>query len=110
MLGLPLSDVTDSPLVVWPGSHAIIADAFRTAFQGVAPRSYSDIDVTDIYQKARQEVFQTCRRVEVPARLGEATLMHRHLIHGVAPWDGPAQDEGRIVAYFRPLVAAGDWL
>ncbi len=108
ILGLPLSDVTDSPLVVWPGSHRVIATAFARAYDGIGPAAYGDLDVTEVYQAARREVFETCQRVELPARRGEATLLHRHLIHGVAPWgDG---GEPRPIAYFRPLIDPMDWL
>ncbi len=108
ILGLPLSDVADSPLVVWPGSHHIMGAAFRAAFAGVAPADYGDCDVTEIYQSARREVFARCPRVEVPVKLGEATLLHRHLIHGVAPWG--AGIAPRPIAYFRPHIPPCDWL
>jgi hypothetical protein len=58
-------------------------------------------------------VFRRCRRVDLPARPGEATLLHRLTIHGVAPWaeGAEAPPEGRIVAYFRPLMArVSDWI
>ncbi len=108
ILGLPLADAADSPLVVWRGSHKIMQAAFARAFDGIDPASWGDVDVTEIYQDARREVFKTCARVALPARMGEATLLHRHLIHGVAPWgDGAAP---RPIAYFRPLIAPQDWL
>lgn len=112
VLGLPLNDASGSPLVVWPGSHRIMARAFATAFAGHLPDRWGEIDVTDIYQAARREVFATCPRVKLPARPGEATLLHRHLIHGVAPWgQGDTPPEGRVIAYFRPLLAdPADWL
>lgn len=108
VLGLPLSDVAASPLVVWPGSHRIITSVFRDAFEGVAPHNYGDLDVTEIYQSARKRVFEDCPRVEMPAKKGEATLLHRHLIHGVAPWSGGAGV--RAIAYFRPLIDPQHWL
>ena len=40
-------------------------------------------------------------------------LLHRLTIHGVAPWAEAAEapPEGRIVAYFRPLMASvQDWI
>ena len=110
ILGLPLNAVDSAPLVVWPGSHEIMGAAFRARFHRIAPEDWGDEDVTEAYQAARRAVFETCAPVVVRMRPGQAVEMHRHLIHGVAPWEGPAQDDGRIVAYFRPLVPAGDWL
>lgn len=111
ILGIPLNEATASPLVVWPGSHVIIKDAFAAAFAGHDPETWGDLDVTDVYQAARRRVFAECERVVVPAHVGQVTALHRHLIHGVAPWDGTAPDEGRMIAYFRPLLAdVRDWL
>lgn len=108
ILGLPLSDVRDSPLVVWQGSHLIMQAAFARAYADVPEAEMGDLDVTDIYQAARREVFETCNRVEVPAKAGEATLLHRHVVHGVAPWgDGRAP---RPIAYFRPTIRPKCWL
>ncbi len=112
ILGLPLNEADGSPMVVWVGSHVIVRNAFAKAFDGIAPDAWGDVDVTDIYQSARREVFDTCERVLLPAKPGEATLLHRHVVHGVAPWDdAPEIKEGRIIAYFRPEVAAmAEWL
>jgi Phytanoyl-CoA dioxygenase (PhyH) len=115
ILGLPLNEASPdaAPLVVWEGSHRIMQAALKTALAGHPPQNWGEVDITEAYQAARAKVFSTCRRVELPARPGEATLLHRHLIHGVAPW-GPgasAPTEGRIVAYFRPVMAAvADWV
>lgn len=56
---------------------------------------------------ARHEVFATCRRVALPGRPGEAVLLHRLLVHGVAPWEEGARapSGARVVACFRPLLA-----
>ncbi len=110
ILGLPLNPVAASPLVVWERSQQIIRDAFIKVYQGVAPHSYGDIDITDIYQAARREVFAKCKRVPIRAAPGEVILLHRHLLHGVAPWDGVSETEGRMIAYFRPTVAPAVWL
>ncbi|MEL6570243.1 MAG: hypothetical protein AAFQ64_01195 [Pseudomonadota bacterium] len=112
VLGLPLNVATGSPLVVWRGSHAIVKRAFQGAFAGIAANDWGDTDVTDTYQAARRKVFETCERVELPALPGEATLLHRHVVHGVAPWgEGTAPPEGRMIAYFRPMVGeTADWL
>jgi len=44
---------------------------------------------------------------------GEAYLVHRFALHGVAPWDEDAKagPDGRMIAYFRPeLPDRGLWL
>ena len=108
ILGLALNDSDQSPLVVWPGSHRIMAEAFAKAFAGVPTDAWGDVDVTDAYQAARRAVFATCQRTEITTRPGEAILLHRQLLHGVAPW---GQGAGiRMIAYFRPQIAAADWL
>jgi hypothetical protein len=115
ILGLPLNDcgAGASPLVVWEGSHLLMADALRRAFAGHRAAEWGQFDVTDAYRAARAEVFRTCRRIEVPVRPGEATLLHRHLIHGVAAWaeGAEAPAEGRMIAYFRPQMASvAEWI
>lgn len=110
IIGMALNEATASPLVVWEGSHLIMQSAFTKAFEGVAPRSYGDVDVTDVYHEARREVFESCARLEIPTVVGEAVILHRHLIHGVARWDGHAPVEGRMIAYFRPLIDPAAWL
>jgi hypothetical protein len=115
ILGLPLTpaDPGASPLVVWEGSHLILRDALAAALAPHPPAAWGGIDITDAYIAARARCFAACPRVELPARPGEATLLHRHLLHGVAPWaDGArAAPEGRIVAYLRPLMrSVADWL
>lgn len=107
ILGLPLSDPMASPLVVWPGSHHQIMDMMRAE---VGAQHLPDVDVTDAYQAARKRVFETCERVELHTRPGQALLMHRALIHGIAPWVGEAEGP-RVVAYFRPeFESPNDWL
>ena len=106
ILGLPLTASDASPLVVWEGSHLVMQAALSRAFAGHAPEAWGDVDITEAYQAARAEVFRTCNRLELPGVPGEAVVLHRHLIHGVAPWaeGATAPPEGRIVAYFRPLM------
>lgn len=110
ILGLPLNaaDAGAAPLVVWEGSHEIIRAALMDALAPHDPATWGDVDITDAYAAARRDVFDTCRRVTLPGRVGEAVLLHRLLVHGVAPWtDGARADEpGRMVAYFRPLMAS----
>lgn len=111
VLGIALNEVAEgaSPLVVWPGSQEMIRSAFRKLYQGVAPEDWHGVDVTEGYQDARREVFERVQPVEVPLQPGEAVLVHRLAIHGVAPWT--AGHGHRAVAYFRPEVAeVGDWL
>ena len=115
ILGLPLTACSPdaAPLVVWEGSHRIIRQALRAALADHPSERWGNIDITAAYQTARAQVFETCRRVEVPSRPGQATLLHRLLVHGVAPWGNGASapPEGRIIAYFRPVMASvSDWL
>lgn len=116
ILGLPLTkcDAAASPMVIWEGSHHIMRAAFEAALGDVAQDKWADIDLTEAYQAARREVFERCPRVTLTARPGEAYLLHRHALHGVAPWQAGAKapDEGRMIAYFRPELPAGskDWL
>ncbi|MDK3020533.1 phytanoyl-CoA dioxygenase family protein [Pseudodonghicola flavimaris] len=111
ILGLPLTDVSPqaAPLVVWEGSHEILRAALAAALAPYPPERWSEIDVTEAYQAARREVFETCRRLPLPARPGEAVLLHRLALHGVAPWsaEAPAPAEGRMIAYFRPPMPGG---
>ena len=111
ILGLPLTEPHAAPLVVWEGSHLVMQAALARAFAGHPPEAWAEVDVTDAYQVARAEVFRNCRRVELPGHPGEAVVLHRHLIHGVAPWgEMPDVPEGRIVAYFRPLLpTVAEW-
>ena len=103
ILGLPLNRAAPeaSPLVVWEGSHHVMGAAFRAAFA----TGGSGVDLTDTYQAARREVFETGTRREIAMQPGEAVLLHRHLLHGVAPWNAPDKGEGRMIAYFRPEMA-----
>ena len=116
LLGIALTDAsaTAAPLVVWEGSHKIMQAMLARALGGVTSADWAETDVTDAYQAARQEVFATCRRIPLPIRPGEATILHRHALHGVAPWENgaTAAPEGRAIAYFRPEVplAPETWL
>ena len=115
ILGLPLTAQSDdaSPLVVWEGSHLLMRNMFRETFAGHGAGEWASIDVTGVYQEARRRAFAECRRVVLPAGPGEATLLHRHLLHGVAAWEETATspEEGRMIAYFRPEVARWqDWV
>lgn len=115
ILGLPLNrcGAGAAPLVVWEGSHEVMRRHIATELRRHSPEVWGDVDLTEVYTVARAEVFATCPRVEVPVVPGEASLLHRLTIHGVAPWqtgaDAPA--EGRIIAYFRPVLPSVEaWL
>ena len=113
ILGLPLNVSDASPLVVWEGSHLILQTALREALAPHKPETWGDVDVTQAYTAARRRIFDTCRRIPLQVRPGEATLLHRLTLHGVAPWaaGATAPPEGRIIAYFRPLMGSvQDWL
>lgn len=110
ILGVALNRASPdaSPLVVWEGSHHIIASRLAGAFAAYPQDRWGEIDLTTTYADARREVFATCRRRELPLGVGEATLLHRMTIHGVAPWaEGAMADApGRMIAYFRPQFAS----
>jgi len=111
ILGLPLCEVSAdaAPLVVWEGSHEILRAALRAVLAPHPRHEWPEVDMTDAYQQARAEVFARCRRVELPGRPGEAHVLHRLALHGVAPWGAAATGgaDGRMIAYFRPLLAGG---
>lgn len=115
VLGIPMVeyDAGASPFTVWEGSQEIVRDAFRQRFDGLPPKRWSDEDVTEVYHAARERVFDTCRRIEIHARPGEAFVAHRLSVHGIAPWrDGAAAGpDGRMIVYFRPdTFGPYEWL
>ncbi|MCX7645495.1 MAG: hypothetical protein N2Z62_09410 [Rhodobacteraceae bacterium] len=111
VLGIGLTEAGPgaSPLVLWEGSHAVLREAFAAALRGAQPGREAEVDVTEAYAAARRRVFETCRRIEVPLRPGEAVLLHRLLLHGTAPWaaGAAAGPEGRATAWFRPPMPGG---
>ncbi len=115
ILGVALTEAEAgaAPLVVYENSHEVMRAAFRDLFNGHPPDTWSEIDVTDVYQGARRHCFEICPRRELPLQPGQAVLLHRLTLHGVAPWAAGAEaaQEGRAVAYFRPcLEEFSDWL
>ncbi len=111
ILGLPLTE-TDrgaSPLVVWEGSHRILRAALQDALAPHPQADWGRVDVTEAYQAARRQCFESCPRVPLHAAPGEALLLHRLTLHGIAPWEegALAPPEGRMTAYFRPPVQGG---
>ncbi|MEL7344994.1 MAG: phytanoyl-CoA dioxygenase family protein [Pseudomonadota bacterium] len=113
ILGIALNTASAgaSPLVVYVGSHRIMAQAFARAFAGLCDDQAADRDMTHAYGDARREVFATCPRVPVPLAVGEAVLLHPMMIHGIAPWAKGAKSdpEGRMIAYFRPPTSLSEW-
>lgn len=114
ILGIPLNDAPEdaAPFVIWEGGHEIMRAAFTQRFADIPPDLWAEEDVTDAYQTARREVFATCARTLIHTNVGEAFLVHRLALHGVAPW---RQGESRrAIAYFRPELTSGagaaDWL
>ena len=106
VLGLPLTaqSASAAPLTVWEGSHLIMREMFEAILAGHAAQEWPKIDLTSAYKEARRKAFASCRRIELAAAPGEAVVLHRHLLHGVAPWKEGAEgpEEGRMIAYFRP--------
>jgi hypothetical protein len=115
ILAIPLLDYDSdaSPFVIWEGSHEVVREAFESLFKNRSPDEWTSIDVTDAYHAVRRKIFETCRRVEIVAKPGEAYLVHRLALHGVAPWKA-AQDSDykeRMICYFRPETGAIEqWL
>lgn len=115
ILGIPLTETSAdaAPLVVWGGSHHRMQRAFACALGGKSDAAARDTDVTETYQATRRDVFGTCPRLELHAGPGEALILHRHVLHGIAgfPDTAHAPPEGRMIAYFRPqLDDVAHWL
>ena len=115
VLGLPMVDFAAdaAPFVAWEKSHELIRVALRQRFRGIEASLWGEEDITEAYHAARDRVFETCRRVEIHARPGEAFLVHRLMLHGTAPWrDGAeAGADGRMICFFRPdVLSAEEWL
>jgi len=108
ILGIPMvrTDPDASPFVVWEGSHEIVRAAFRNALRDVRPDAWCHVDITDIYHATRRRIFECCRRIEIAAVPGEAYLVHRLALHGMAPWrlSDSQPPEGRMICYFRPDI------
>jgi hypothetical protein len=108
ILGIVLTDNPPdaAPLVVWKGSHKMMQQTFAAAG---APGDLDQLDLTDCYQETRRQAFSLCPRLPLTGPPGTAILLHRHLLHGVAPWAAGAghSAQGRMIAYFRPLCPGG---
>ncbi|MFT4607291.1 MAG: hypothetical protein ACI9YO_001340 [Gammaproteobacteria bacterium] len=115
ILAIPMLDYnTDtSPFMIWEGSYELVREAFESLFQNRSPGDWPSIDVTERYHAVRRKIFETCRRVEIVAKPGEAFLVHRLVLHGVAPWKAGQNSvwKERMICYFRPESGAIDqWL
>lgn len=103
-LSAPHSDA--APLVVWEGSHLIVAEAFSRLAAAEGRRDVCALDLTDVYTQTRARIFRECKRVELALPVGAAVLVHRLCLHGVGPWAAPEHVTApRIMAYFRPELA-----
>ena len=109
ILGLPLNPADAAPLTVWPGSQHTMGAAFRDLIGHQDPQS---VDLTEGYQAARRQCFEHITPKQIIAAPGQSILLHRHLLHGVAPWEKgqSAPAEGRMIAYFRPEFSAAEWI
>ena len=115
ILGVPMVEFSAdaSPFVVWECSHEIVRAALKARFAGLPPERWGEQDITDAYQQVRQTVFERCGRVTIALGPGEAFIVHRLTLHGVAPWaeSANAGPEGRMICYFRPeLSSPSVWL
>ncbi|WP_299149410.1 hypothetical protein [uncultured Tateyamaria sp.] len=107
ILGIPLNPAPQAPTMIWPGSHLIMQ---RAIVDAIAGRDVSEVDLTDAYHAARNEVFAQIEPVPIKATFGQSFLIHRFALHGTAPWDGP-DGPGRMIAFFRPeFDDPADWL
>ena len=113
ILGIPLNsaEAQASPMVIWEGSHKIIGPALSDVLRPHPPARWPEIDVTELYLSARRAGFDRCPRRVVTVPVGGAYLIHRHALHGVAPWEDGARaaPEGRMIAYFRPEIPMVRW-
>jgi len=115
ILGIPMAEYSPgaAPFTVWEGSHHLVGDAFRKFFGASPPEQWGAMDITDAYQTVRRQAFDTCDRVKLHTVPGECILVHRHAVHGMAPWEdgATAGDDGRAILYFRPETGdIQDWL
>jgi hypothetical protein len=115
LVGIPMVETNGgaAPFVVWRGSHHHIRKMLQNLFTGLDASQWSGVDVTDAYHAARREIFNTCERVVVEAQPGQAYVVHRMTLHGIAPWapGASAGPDGRMIVYFRPALASiEEWM
>ena len=111
ILGIPLNETLPdaAPFTVYEGSHEIMRRALRARLEGTDPARWPEEDVTETYHAARREAFDTCPRVPLHGRPGEAYLAHRLVLHGVASWGDSAETRPRAIVYFRPELGDADF-
>ena len=108
ILGLPLNESQASPLTVWERSHDILRAALLRALEPHAPETWGEIDLTEALPDCPQAGLRHLPPDRASGkRPGEATLIHRLTLHGVAAWKpgDQAPPEGRMIAYLRPQFA-----
>lgn len=115
ILAIPMLDYDSaaSPFVVWEGSHEMVRQAFQSCFEGIQPNDWRSVDITEVYHDTRRQIFRTCERIEIAAKPGQAYLVHRLALHGVAPWraEPGSTCKQRMICYFRPEVGSVErWL
>ena len=115
ILGIPVNEspAKAAPFVVWEGSHEIMRNVFSEELGSLEPAQWSGVDITDAYHDARRSIWRDCARRELSALPGEAFLVHRFALHGMAPWPDtvPGPPDGRMNLYFRPPFPLGRaWL
>jgi len=101
------------PFVIWRGSHKIMRSALSSTLEKHDEKCWNDIDLTEIYQQSRRDIFEQCERVEIPLTPGQAVVAHRLSLHGSAPWaqGATAGRDGRMICFFRPpTLTATEWL
>ncbi len=109
-IGMNDSDAAASPFVVWDGSHQVIQQALSRELSGFPADNAANRPITDCYQEARKRIFETCQRVQVPLKQGEALVAHRLLLHGTATWQSN-QSFPRMLCFFRPqTMGLSQWL
>lgn len=115
ILGIPMVefDAGCSPFVLWEGSHEIIRRTFSSCLENLPIDRWGHEDLTELYHLVRRRIFDECTRVCVNASPGEAFIVHRLMLHGVAPWKdlATASGDGRMICYFRPEYGGANfWL
>ena len=115
ILGIPMVEASANaaPFVIWRGSHKIMRSALSSTLEKHDEKCWNDIDLTEIYQQSRRDIFEQCERVEIPLTPGQAVVAHRLSLHGSAPWaqGATAGRDGRMICFFRPpTLTATEWL
>lgn len=114
VLGIPLTAMVTgaAALSVWEGSHEVFRQAFGQVLADRNAADWGTVELSDLYRETRARCFETCRRVAITAQPGEAYLVHRLALHGIAPWQDEETAPLRAVIYFRPTrvtAAKSDW-